>query len=79
VEESFVDLCRPRDQMEVALIRMALEGSGIRYYIVNENLNRVLPVPSSDMVLRVERGRAADAASRLADVGVEFSLPPQKS
>jgi hypothetical protein len=76
VEESFVDLCRPRDQMEVALIRMALEGSGIRYYIVNENLNRLLPVPAAEMVLRVERGRAAEAASRLADVGVETGPLP---
>jgi hypothetical protein len=65
--------------MEVALIRMALEGSGIRYYIVNENLNRVLPVPSSDMVLRVERSRLVEAASRLADVGLEIESASPKS
>lgn len=72
MDENFADLCRPRDQMEVALIRMALEGSGIRYYIVNENLNRVLPVPSSDMVLRVERSGLAEAAARLKDVGLDL-------
>jgi len=78
MDESFVDLWRPRDQMEVALIRMALEGSGIRYYIVNENLNRVLPMPAADMVLRVERGRAMEAASRLADVGLDPGPPPKR-
>ena len=74
MEESFIDLCRPRDQLDVALIRMALEGSGIRYFIVNENLNRVLPVPAADMVLRVERGRVMEASARLADVGLELPL-----
>ncbi len=74
MDESFIDLCRPRDQLDVALIRMALEGSGIRYFIVNENLNRVLPGPAADMVLRVERARALEASARLADVGLDLPL-----
>lgn len=79
MDESFVDLCRPRDQMEVALIRMALEGSGIRYYIVNENLNRVLPVPSSDMVLRVETSGLTEATARLRDVGLQIESPAPRN
>jgi hypothetical protein len=65
--------------MEVALIRMALEGSGIRYYIVNENLNRVLPVPASDMVLRVESSGLNEATAHLRDVGLEIGPEAPKS
>lgn len=65
--------------MEVALIRMALEGSGIRYYIVNENLNRVLPVPSSDMVLRVETSGLNEATARLRDVGLQIESPAPRN
>jgi len=71
MDDSFVDLYRPTDQQEVMLIRMLLEDTGIEYYIVNENLNRLLPVPAADMLLRVERGKARDCAALLIEAGLE--------
>lgn len=70
-DQSFADLYRPGDQMEVMLIRMVLDATDIRYYIVNENLNRMLPVPLADMVLRVEWDRAREAATLLAEAGLD--------
>lgn len=71
MDESFVDLYRPNDQQEVMLIRMLLEGTGIGHYIVNENLNRLLPVPAADMVLRVEREKARECAALLLEAGLD--------
>ena len=70
-DQSFADLYRPGDQMEVMLIRMVLDATDISYYIVNENLNRLLPVPAADMVVRVERERAVEAARLLAEAGLD--------
>jgi hypothetical protein len=70
-EDGFVDLYRSADQMEAMLIRMVLDGTDIRYYIANENMNRVLPMPGADMLLRVERQRAAEAAQLLTEAGLK--------
>jgi hypothetical protein len=74
-ENGFVDLYRSADQMEAMLIRMVLDGTDIRYYIANENMNRVLPMPGAEMLLRVESRRAAEAAQLLAAAGLEAVQP----
>ncbi len=61
-EDDFTTIWRPFTPQDVALIHSALSGSGIRYFIVNENYARAsLGIGDAVMELRVETGKAAEA------------------
>lgn len=81
METSFVEIYRPNDQQEVMLIKMALEGTDIGYYITSENFNSIMPLPGlSDMRLMVDGGQVQECIAILADlgmIGVERLHPAQ--
>lgn len=67
----FVRVFQPAGPVEIAQARLALEGSGIPFYLDNENYMAATGVPFSIGVMQVfvmvPEDRAAEAAELLRD------------
>lgn len=76
MDPDFIEIYRTDDRQEALMIKMALEGTGIGYYLANENFSSVLPVAGvGEMRLMVEREKARDCAALLAHLGLNPSIP----
>ena len=70
-EDIYIPIYKPGDNQEVMWIHSILEGSGIRYYINNENLHGIigggdlLCLPYTHMELRVEASQKDKALELL--------------
>jgi hypothetical protein len=62
-EAGFVDVYHPASHEELMLLRIAMEGAGIRYFVKNEfaTLGSPSAVGSDELSLMVETDRATEA------------------
>ncbi len=68
VDAAFVEVYRPGDQQELMLLKALLDAEGVRYYVINENFNSILPVAGvGEMRLMVEQERVRDCLELLKD------------
>ena len=74
----YVELYRPIDVQELALIKLHLDAQGIRFYVANENFGSLLPGTAlGGMQLMVDRRDAARCAEILRDeLGIETPWQP---
>ena len=76
MDTDYVELYRPPDVQELALIKLHLDAQAVRYYVAGENFGSLLPgTPLGEMRLMVDRRDARRCAEILREqLGIE--VPP---